>query len=194
MLPTFCPPTIWAISLEFGRKPYILEADDLLGACYRKAMTPKKLWTLLLFRNVHRFRGDFGCNFAGALRFSEGPNLEKIQYLSTRLNFSSEIETNDIFKWDWKVQASHPPNPYFCGGGGGILKIKIEHFERDWSFQARLKIQAKAWNLMFKRSSEIFFSQEKSFRHFFTLFHTSPHFSHFCRLFPPGPFLKLRHF
>ena len=31
------------------RKPSILAADDFLGACYsyRKAMTPKKLWTLL---------------------------------------------------------------------------------------------------------------------------------------------------
>ena len=47
MLPTFCPPTIWTISLEFCRKPSILAADDFLGACYRKAMTPKKLWTLL---------------------------------------------------------------------------------------------------------------------------------------------------
>ena len=42
MLPIFCLPTIWVISLEFCRKPYILEADDFLGACYRKAMTPKK--------------------------------------------------------------------------------------------------------------------------------------------------------
>ena len=47
MLPTFCPPTIWTISLEFHRKPSILAADDFLGACYRKAMTPKKQWTLL---------------------------------------------------------------------------------------------------------------------------------------------------
>ena len=47
MLPIFCPPTIWAISLEFYRKLSILAADDFLGACYRKAMTPKKLWTLL---------------------------------------------------------------------------------------------------------------------------------------------------
>ena len=27
------------------RKPSILAADDFLGACYRKAMTPQKLWT-----------------------------------------------------------------------------------------------------------------------------------------------------
>ena len=49
MLPIFCPPTIWAISLEFCRKPCILEADDLLGACHRKAVTPQKLWTLYFF-------------------------------------------------------------------------------------------------------------------------------------------------
>ena len=29
------------------RKPSILAADDFLGACYRKAMTPKMLCTLL---------------------------------------------------------------------------------------------------------------------------------------------------
>ena len=50
MLPTFCPPTIWTISLEFYRKPSILAADDFLGACYRKAMTPQKLWTLLFLQ------------------------------------------------------------------------------------------------------------------------------------------------
>ena len=33
MLPTFCPPMIWVISLEFCVKPSILNADDLLGAC-----------------------------------------------------------------------------------------------------------------------------------------------------------------
>ena len=38
---TFCPLTIWTISLEFYRKPSILAADDFLGACYRNAMTPK---------------------------------------------------------------------------------------------------------------------------------------------------------
>ena len=41
MLPTFCPPTIWAISLEFYRKLSILAADDFLGACYRKLWPPK---------------------------------------------------------------------------------------------------------------------------------------------------------
>ena len=62
MPPTFCPLTIWAISLEFCRQPYILEADDLLGACYRKAMTPQKLWTLLFLHQnrairIVRFQG-----------------------------------------------------------------------------------------------------------------------------------------
>ena len=33
------------------RKPSILAADDFLGACYRKAKTSKKLWTLL---SLHR--------------------------------------------------------------------------------------------------------------------------------------------
>ena len=60
MLPTFCPPTIWAISLEFYRKLSILAADDFLGACYRKAMTPKKLWTLLFpQKSVKKFFDTF---------------------------------------------------------------------------------------------------------------------------------------
>ena len=44
--PRISPPTIWVISLEFHGKPSILEVDDFLGACCRKAMTPQKLWTL----------------------------------------------------------------------------------------------------------------------------------------------------
>ena len=35
--------------------PPILEADDLLGACYRKAMAPKKLWTLLFLQVAASF-------------------------------------------------------------------------------------------------------------------------------------------
>ena len=42
MLPTFCPPTIWAISLEFRGKLSILEADDCLGTCCRRGVTPPK--------------------------------------------------------------------------------------------------------------------------------------------------------
>ena len=34
------------------------------------------------------------------LGFPEGPNLEKIQDRPPGLKFSSEIETNDIFKQD----------------------------------------------------------------------------------------------
>ena len=45
--PYILSAAIWAISLEFYRELSILAADDFLGACYRKAMTPKKLWTLL---------------------------------------------------------------------------------------------------------------------------------------------------
>ena len=43
ILPTFFPPTTWAISFEFCGKPFLLEANDFLGACCRKAMTSKKL-------------------------------------------------------------------------------------------------------------------------------------------------------
>ena len=41
------------------RKPSILAADDLLGACYRKAMTPKKLWTLLFRQKGGFVKGWF---------------------------------------------------------------------------------------------------------------------------------------
>ena len=47
MLPHILSADDLAISLGFYRKLSILAADDFLGACYRKAMTPKKLWTLL---------------------------------------------------------------------------------------------------------------------------------------------------
>ena len=40
---------------SFIGKSNILEAEDLLGARYRKAMSPKKLWTLL-FPHQLRFR------------------------------------------------------------------------------------------------------------------------------------------
>ena len=49
MLPIFSPPMIWAISLDSCRKPYNLKADDLLGACYTKAMTPPKSYGLYFF-------------------------------------------------------------------------------------------------------------------------------------------------
>ena len=59
MLPTFCPPTIWGISLEFYRKLSILVADDFLGACYRKAMTPKS-YGLYFFPNDSHM-GEVAC-------------------------------------------------------------------------------------------------------------------------------------
>ena len=42
----------WAISLEFCGKPSILEADDFLGAHYRKAMTPQKAICFLFHQNL----------------------------------------------------------------------------------------------------------------------------------------------
>ena len=37
----------------------------------------------------------------------------------------------EIFKRDWKLQASHPPNPYFLWG---FLEVGLENFKRDWIF------------------------------------------------------------
>ena len=81
------------------------------------------------------------CFKPGCLQFlrsfaPKGPKIEKNQDL-------------DIFKRDWKFQASHPPNPYFLRG---ILKAGIEIFKRDWKFQARLiffKIRALRGGLVF---------------------------------------------
>ena len=56
----------------------------------------------------------------------KGPKIEKFQDL-------------EIFKWDWKFQASHPPQPYFCWEfWRSRLKfsIEIEIFKRDWKFQS----------------------------------------------------------
>ena len=76
-----------------------------------------------------------------AIDYPEGPNLEIIQDLSTRLKLSSEIETNRIFKRAWKFQASHPPNPYLCG--------KFSQ-GRDWKFQARLKFSREIFACNFQ--------------------------------------------
>ena len=85
----------------------------------------------------------------------EGPNLENFQDRPLGLKFSSEIETNDIFKWDWKFQASHHQTPIFVGNSQG----------QDWKFQARLKFSTEIENFkrkleIFKRSSEIDFFQD----------------------------------
>ena len=60
----------------------------------------------------------------------KGPKIEKIQdfplglNVQARLKFSSEPPAKPLFLW-------------------GILKVKIEHFKRDWKFQARLKISSE---------------------------------------------------
>ena len=48
-----------------------------------------------------------------------------------------------LLDWNFQVRlkiSSEPPTKplFFLGGGGGILKVKIEFFKRDWKFQARL--------------------------------------------------------
>ena len=53
MLPTCCPPTIWTISPGIYRNPCILAADDFLGACKRKTMTPQS-YGLYFFSKMAR--------------------------------------------------------------------------------------------------------------------------------------------
>ena len=71
----------------------------------------------------------------------------------------------EIFKRDWnewhfqarlKISSEPPTKPLFLWG---ILKVKIENFKRDWSFQAKTwNFQAKTWNFQaFKR--DWFFSR-----------------------------------
>ena len=95
-----CNP-LWGRSLEKG-------CDA--GAVWQNAACRVAICDLEL-----RFRGSRRVGTAiWKLRSSntpEGPNLEKFQDRPPGLKFSSEIETNDIFKRDWKFQASHPPNP-----------------------------------------------------------------------------------
>ena len=47
MLPTFCPLTIWTISLDFCAKPSSFGSRRFLRSI-RKAMNPQKPWTLLI--------------------------------------------------------------------------------------------------------------------------------------------------
>ena len=45
----------------------------------------------------------------------------------------------EIFNRDWKFQASHPANPYFCGElwrSGLKFSIGLEIFYRDWFFES----------------------------------------------------------
>ena len=57
MLPTCCPPTMWAIYLKFRRDTSILETDNFLGTCCRKAVTPKS-YGLYLFPDFSSVLGE----------------------------------------------------------------------------------------------------------------------------------------
>ena len=58
--------------------------------------------------------------------YAQGPKIEK--------HFPRSPSGIEIFKRDWTVQASCPPNPYFLCG---VLKVRIG------SFQARLKVSSE---------------------------------------------------
>ena len=89
MLSTFCPQTIWTVSLEFCGKPSILAADDFLGACYRKTMTPQKLWTLLFFPTQLAFWSFFSLELRDTLNggpFRNAPFSEHMLYIERDKN------------------------------------------------------------------------------------------------------------
>ena len=65
-----------------------------------------------------------------------------------------KIQDLEISKRDWKVQASHPPNPYFLWE---ILEVGIENFNRDWNLQARLKISSENLKFSSVQARLIFF-------------------------------------
>ena len=75
------------------------------------------------------FRGAVFRHGGGALKqpIPKGPKIEKIQDRPPGLKFSIEIEN---FNPDTQQ------TPIFLGGN---LKVRIENFNRDWNFQARLK-------------------------------------------------------
>ena len=68
--------------------------------------------------------------------------LKKIKIWAGNWNFQARLKRSWNFKRDWKFQASHPPNPYFCG---------------ELS-RSRLKISSEIE--VFKSSSEIVFFQD----------------------------------
>ena len=113
---------------------------------------------------VGPFRGSVAGR--GVLNFSnnpEGPNLETFQDLSTRLKFSSKIETNDIFKRDCKFQVSHPQNPNFCGEFSRsrlnisseieVFTRKIEKFKHSSEIGFFFKIRALWENECFSQDN-----------------------------------------
>ena len=73
------------------------------------------------------------------LKSPKGPKIEIIQDL-------------EIIKRDWNFKRA-APDPYFVWG---VLKVKIENFNRDWKFQARLNF-FNLWALReLKRGFETF--------------------------------------
>ena len=112
-----------------------------------------------LFRHFRRFSGDFR-QFAWALfRWFQAICLRPFQVISGNFRQFQVISGNFeggrprpkkktvlinkkklgiAHLMSLSFWAEHPPSPYFCG----ILKVEIEHFKRDSSSQARLKISS----------------------------------------------------
>ena len=86
--------------------------------------------------------------------FPEGPNLENFRDRPPGLTFSSEIETNDIFKRDCKFQASRPPTPYFCGL---FSRSRLDISSKIEVLQARLEISSGNLKFLSVQARLIFF-------------------------------------
>ena len=122
---------------------------SLLGELYREFR--KNLRVLMTFLGI---KAKIHHNSHKRLKCPNYDEVSQLPIQCTRsrglqLKYSSEVETSDIFKRDWTFQASHPPNPYFCGEFSRsrlYISSEIENFKR------KLEI--------FKRSSQIaFFSR-----------------------------------
>ena len=117
------------------------------GACIRtRANTGKYFWGVIFCILAKFSREIILGRMHVAPVFPKGPNLEKIQDL-------------EIFKRAWNFQASHPPNPYFCGEfwrSGLNISSEIEIFKGDWKFQAILNF-FKIWALRVFLQKELYF-------------------------------------
>ena len=139
MLWTFCPPTIWANSLEFSRNRLKLSADKMYRACELKDQTYKKTRTLHFSDN--RLYSGFVADWLRLIVVNEGgfqpkkgqgilqPNLsitmraEFVRPLDPTIGTSS-VDVSDIFYFVCSGRGRGSPRRREGGGGIGFL-LKI---------------------------------------------------------------------
>ena len=106
MLCTFCPPTIWANSLEFSRNHLKLSADKMYRACELKDQTYKKTRTLH-FSEKQLLQGPLNGGVSNGGVSRPGLVLPFLSFFVSFLGLSR-------FFWDF---------PDLLGDGPGIFPI-----------------------------------------------------------------------